>query len=311
MSKGGTRGEPLVVVSPHPDDAAYSVGGLLSGRAFGWPVLGVTVFTRSQAMTYGEPALSRAIGRLLSLLSSQPRVNRPRQKVRILEVMRLRKREDASYFKAIVVPRVDLNLLDAPLRGYGWSPLVSDKAVVRRDPILEWLVPLFDNLVASLVQAANSSSAQASESGHNPGRCVMLLPLGLGGHVDHLLVREACSSLNKDHVRIYYEDLPYADRLTEDEIERAARDFDPGLKPHLFSIKTSLARKIEDLRLYRTQVGDKEVERVLHYANRFGENLDPCERLWYRPLPEDSSVRKLIEEAEYFPLANPFSKVKR
>ena len=306
MSEGRALGERLVLVSPHPDDAAFSVGGLLSGGALGSLVLGVTVFTRSQATTYGEPALTRALGAPLNLLSSQPRVNRLRQKIRVLEVTRLRRLEDARYFKAIGVPRMDLNLLDAPLRGYGWYPQVSaayprtlDVDVARKDPILGALVLRFDNLVSSLVDKANSSSVRPSESSQNSDRCVMLLPLGLGGHVDHLLVREACSSLDKDNPRVYYEDLPYAESLTEDEIVRTARGFDPGLEPHLFSIRKSLARKVENLRLYKSQVGAKEVERVSRYATRLGDNLDPFERLWYRQLPEESSARKSLEVAEF------------
>jgi hypothetical protein len=129
----------------------------------------------------------------------------------------------------------------------------------------------------------------------------MLLPLGLGGHVDHLIVREACSGLRGNRVRLYYEDLPYAAHLSEEEIERFVRDFDSDLEPHLFSIKGSLVEKIENLKLYKSQVGDKEVECVQRHANRLGGNQEPCERLWYRPLPQDCRVRESLARAEYLP----------
>jgi hypothetical protein len=216
-----------------------------------------------------------------------------------------------NYFKAIEASRFDMGQLDAPLRGYGWSPLISDIAVARKDPLLRALVPLLENLVGSVVKTATSSSRQTPRLGRNPRQCTMFFPLGLGGHVDHLITREACSGLSQNRAEVYYEDLPYAEGLTEDEIERAVRNFDPGLRPHLFSIRTSLARKVENLRLYKTQVGDKEVEWVVRYANRLGANLEPCERLWYRPLPEDSEVGKSLEQAEYFPGAIQSSKTEQ
>lgn len=255
-------------------------------------------------MRYGEPALSKALGKPLSLLSSQPRVNRLRVRLRILEITRLRKLEDASYFKALGAPRIDFDLLAASLRGYGWSLYVTDTDIAKNDPIFRVVVRLIRNLTASLVSADTSSSMQAPESMRNSGRFIMLLPLGLGGHVDHLILREACSGVAQNQVRVYYEDLPYAARLTDDEIERVVRDFDSELRPHLFNIEASLARKIENLKLYKSQVSDKEVEQVLSYATRLGAGLGPCERLWYRQLPEDCIVRKSLDRAECLP---PFS----
>jgi len=301
MSKGATDGEPVVVVSPHPDDAAYSVGGLLSGHVLAGPVSGVTVFTRSHVMNYGEPPLSRALSKPLNLLSSQPRINRVRGRLKTLEVTRIRKREDANYLEAIGARRIDLDLLDAPLRGYGWSPWVSSIAAVRNDPILRVVARLFGNLIAPLVAAASPTAMRISESRGNSGRWVVLLPLGLGGHVDHLILREACSGVAQNTVRIYYEDLPYAARLSYDEIERVVRDFDSGLRPHLFNIEAYLARKVENLRLYKSQVGEKEVEQVLRHANRLGANQIPCERLWYRPLPGDCAATKFLDQEECYP----------
>jgi hypothetical protein len=292
----GTR-EPVLVVSPHPDDAAYSVGGLLSGRVLGRAVAGATAFTRSPVVQYGQPILSRLLGRPLDVLTSQPRVNRVRERIRVLEVSRLRKREDVGYFKAIGVPRTDLDLLDAPLRGYGWSPWVSDTKEVLQDPIFKTAVSLFGDLIMSL-SAPQSSTADASGRTRARSPCVLLLPLGIGGHVDHLIVREACSGLTQDHVSVYYEDLPYAERATEGEIERVVDDFEPALEPHLFGIKASMAQKVQNLRLFRTQVGDKEVERVVRYSKRLKADGEPCERLWYGRLPEDSASRVALEEAE-------------
>jgi hypothetical protein len=75
----------------------------------------------------------------------------------------------------------------------------------------------------------------------------------------------------------YYEDLPYAARLSERDILRRVAAVGPGLVPRVFPLG-SLAAKLEQLRLYDSQVGEDDLELIrCHHQRRAGE------RIWCPP----------------------------
>ena len=302
MVQEGREDQTLVVVSPHPDDAAFSVGGLLAERNAGALAVGVTVFTRCQAM-HGAPTLTRAVSKPLSLVFSKARADRWRQRVKLWEVTRLRRREDVRFFKSVGARRLDLGLIDAQLRGYGWYPIVKDASGVKDDPITNELISLFRGKMPPYGgETVGQPRLDGTGGDGHRSRRMMLLPLALGGHADHVIVREACSRLDGDQFNLYYEDLPYAEGLSDVEIRRGVDSFDPQLEPHIFNIQSSIDRKIENLKLYKTQVGKEETDRVVRYANRVGGGLGACERLWCRRTPDESWARRFFRSTEVFPM---------
>jgi len=56
-------------------------------------------------------------------------------------------------------------------------------------------------------------------------------PLGLGGHVDHRLVREGARRVVPVERLAFYEDRPYACYLSESDVAAAAAEVDPALAP--------------------------------------------------------------------------------
>jgi len=160
------RDRRILVVQPHMDDAALSVGGLLRRTAGANDMTLVTVFGRSRW------SLDRA--------------------ERCAEAITLRRREeDARYARMIGARPIIQDAPDSSLRGYD--------AVTERQGRSESLEAL--------------RAIRALLGGHvsalRPDIC--LTPTGIGGHVDHLMTRDAIVRCAGPATRImFYEDLPYA-----------------------------------------------------------------------------------------------------
>ena len=240
----------IVVLSPHRDDAAFSLG--LSIGAWleaDHRVEVVNCFTRSEYAPHAEFEFIHSNDRL-------PRVSA------------LRLREDQSWQKmyGARMPRLtDLNLKDAPLRLHvavsqvcGVAVNLEDKAMVKVPKAIAALMP--DALVA---------------------------PLALGAHVDHLTVREAmvraglALGLAAGLPVAFYEDLPYAARPGAAEtIAAAAMAISEELQPVFVTEQgaegAAVARKRRLALCYDSQIADEEAEQIAAFCERYGGR----ERLW-------------------------------
>jgi len=189
----------IVAISPHLDDAAFSVGGLLASRArAGDRVTIVTCFTVNVAEPTGF-ALACQLDKGLG-----PEV----------DYMALRRAEDHAACAVIGATAVHLPLLEAPHRGYASAP---ELFAARRDD---------DAMLAPLSAALAEQIALLSPD-------LLLGPLAIGNHVDHWLVRDALETCGAPI--LLWEDWPYltraADRRTDrpalvhplDDADRAAR----------------------------------------------------------------------------------------
>lgn len=166
---GRTRAPGLpagtVILSPHCDDAALSLGALIVEGRFPAPVTVVTVFTRS--------GFSRETG------------------LTVAETTRMRLREERRFAEWAGVELIGLGFWDAPLRrrfGGGRSVLApgAPPETARQRAIVQRIAGLGLDLPRRLVVG----------------------PAGHGGHVDHVMVRDAAVGLPS--ARTYrYVDQPY------------------------------------------------------------------------------------------------------
>ena len=163
----------IAVVSPHRDDAAFSLGlsigcWLHAGHA----VTVVNCFTRSEYAPHAE----------FEFIHSNDRLAR---------VTALRLREDQSWQKRYSgkLQLLDLNLKDAPLRLH-----------VPVDEVTSTAVNPNDKAMAKIPKALADLKASA-----------LVLPLALGLHVDHVTAREAVRATGSAVMPpAFSEDLPYA-----------------------------------------------------------------------------------------------------
>ncbi|MEJ2867899.1 PIG-L family deacetylase [Actinomycetospora sp. OC33-EN08] len=162
----------VIAVSPHLDDAVFSVGGTLA--RLGADTLVVTCFTGST-----DPAVVTPFG-----LSTQL----DKGLAADVDYMALRREEDRRALETLGVTGRHLGLLEAPHRGYDSAPELfagrHDDDVVA-GPLAEALAPLL---------------ADAD---------VVLAPQALGDHVDHQWVSAVVSEL-VDPARVaWWRDTPY------------------------------------------------------------------------------------------------------
>lgn len=178
----------LLAISPHLDDAAFSCGGTLAQRARqGWLVIVATCFTANVAHPAGF-ALACQLDKGLD-----PSV----------DYMALRRLEDQAACAALGAKAVHLPFLEAPHRGYESAPALFGRLHIDDD--------VQGKLEAALVELIDATCPD-----------VVLGPLGLGSHVDHLVVAAALGAIEPGVRLQRWEDWPYVDRQGQDALRDRA-----------------------------------------------------------------------------------------
>jgi LmbE family N-acetylglucosaminyl deacetylase len=239
----------LVVLSPHSDDAAYSLAGLIRHcHDLGTPITIVTVFSRS---AYAPRLLFRGRDR----------------------VTRIRRLEDER-FAATVAPGCQMRWLDEPdarlRQDYRGAEAHTSRPLTAGDRALIGKLALAFHTLIDV-------------------NATVCLPLGVGGHVDHLIVRDAGLGLARTggDSLYFYEDLPYAAGYTPSEmkawVQRATFAGATPLVPHFVAFPGLLACKERALGCYPSQVTSKVLNNVLRHARQLGGTNEPAERVWRLP----------------------------
>ena len=174
----------------------------------------------------------------------------------IEDVMRMRSGEDARYNALFdsQIKILNLDLLDAPLRNgyiFKYKPLEPD----------EWqLVKKLRNLLMLYLDG------------------ILLCPMGIGNHIDHAICREAVVQLYNQTNVAFYEDLPYAARLGQDQIFAEKTELSSRLavelQPHCYGLQDCQTDKEHAIRLYQSQMNDDICSEILaHMKAVSGERL--------------------------------------
>lgn len=214
----------LLILSPHSDDTAFSLGGLLAaGRAFaGWERHQLTLFVHSQHAPYA-PHLTEASA-----------------------ITAVRCREDEAFCAAHEITLTRAGMTETLLRGYASKEAIYAPRAPETDP-----------LFAPTCRVVKEATA---------GFDLVVAPLGVGGHVEHILVREACR--RSGSLALFYEDLPYAGDFTNDALDRFGATAMPGAQCRAFVVEDAMDRKCERLLDYESQVAPADLEKVIAYSRR-------------------------------------------
>jgi len=115
-----------------------------------------------------------------------------------------------------------------------------------------------------------------------PETALLCVPLGVGGHVDHRLLRRAAEATGRP--LLYYEEYPYAE---ESQTVQAALGSGAWADEPVFVTERALTAKIAAVACYRSQLStfwadEEDMARHIHaYALRVGKGR-PAERRWRR-----------------------------
>ncbi len=249
----------IVVVSPHRDDAAFSLGLAIEvWLAGGHSVEVLDCFTRSVYAPYSDTD---------SLHTND----------RMSYVTALRAREDIAWAKLYHgdLRITDLRLKDAPIRlrcsprdVLGRSALSTDKALL-------------------VIQRGLSRA----------GADAFMLPLAIGSHVDHATALEGAVPGVSGHIACaFYEDLPYAawpgggsdmEHKVVDAASLLGEPLTPLFAGPAMDINTAVARKRQMALCYDSQIDDTVVEQIASFCTRYaGRERLWVNAAWRRALPE-------------------------
>jgi LmbE family N-acetylglucosaminyl deacetylase len=171
-------------------------------------------------------------------------------------VSRLRKDEDAAFYKTIGnINIVNLDLLDAPLRnGY----------IFQEQPFQPNELELIDELTGLLKANVNGLS---------------LCPLAIGNHIDHAICRAAVAKLYRQMPVLFYEDLPYAHRIPQQQINSHIKQLEEELgvsfSNHTDGLISCTIDKKEAVQLYKSQMNDEILSEIIAHLDALGG-----ERVW-------------------------------
>jgi LmbE family N-acetylglucosaminyl deacetylase len=253
----------IVVLSPHRGDAAFSVGLAVSS----WLAAGDTVevlncFSRSEYAPYSDAGSVHANDRLSFVTA-------------------VRSREDEFWRKLCgnKLTLSDLRLKDAPIRFHCSLDEIEGLAIRPEEKTF----PKIRSAIAAR-------------------RAALVLPLGIGAHVDHLTAREAALSAIDDSTAVaFYEELPDAASASPAATEVIAQELSARLKLDLLPVfageeadaEIAAARKRRYALCYDSQIDDDIVNRIAEHCTHYGGR----ERLW-----ANAAWRGLWPTARYKPI---------
>lgn len=117
----------------------------------------------------------------------------------------------------------------------------------------------------------------------NGSRTLVLAPLGLGNHVDHMAVRAAALANCRGCRLGFYEDLPYAMWTSEtniaERVAETAKSSGTVLTPAIIRSERAVWRKWQVIQRYQSQISSEEANRIARFALKYGGG----ERIWVPP----------------------------
>lgn len=234
------------LLSPHCDDIAFSIGSTVSVLAHR-PELQLTLVTIFSLSHYAPMLACDSIA----------------------GVTIVRKFEDCAFVNALGGP-VNIRWLDcedAPLRGYGLSEICSGVCQETQDREAR------KHLRLHLLDIVKRTGA------------IIICPIGVGSHVDHVLVRREVLALVKEKIIApisvgFYEELPYSAESARHEnalntLKSELIESNLSVYP---SFQPSNARQKDELiSTYASQLTEIDRDAILRYNHDLMEN----ERIWF------------------------------
>jgi LmbE family N-acetylglucosaminyl deacetylase len=161
----------------------------------------------------------------------------------LASVSKIREMEDTKYAATIGAKINLLNFPDSSIRGYKKGTLdIPEDFDEMSDPIFFEVYNSLSNILSVHPEAD------------------IVCPLGIGNHVDHILVLNVCTRLCVENNRriTYYEDLPYVALIklkdVQQRVNTLSNKYKLEIKPRKVDITNKMNHKISNLRFYSSQI---------------------------------------------------------
>ena len=210
--------QKILVISPHLDDAVLSCHDHIVNWKQKEEVFVLTVFTHfGKNLPYDWLKLRLKESGFLS--------------PHLQEIAR--KKEDQRAMKNLNVNFRHLNFIDGGYRTYNQHPIYPNSSI-------------FSGRISEKDEAILSELARKLKNFNNFDK--IIIPLGVGRHVDHEITRNAAETIFAKNKIAYYIDYPYATKIFNWNLKSLAR---------LFMLKRSIQpmsrRKLESIKKYSSQ----------------------------------------------------------
>lgn len=242
-----------IFISPHFDDAVLSCGGLI--REFNRQGTKVEIWTVNTGIPSEGP-----VSDLITRVHAKWNTGTPQ------ETIELRRIEDQNAARLVGAALRHLGMVDAIYRrsetgGYFYTEDVFDPIHPGEGDIVQ-------------------QTAMSIAAGGLNDNDIIVCPLALGGHVDHVIVRKAVESLGQQ--TWYYADIPYL-FMHEEELIPAIE----GMREQQFSISDeSLATWQAGIEAYTSQLASLFVDAEdMHERIKNYRDITSGLRIWSSALP--------------------------
>ncbi len=227
--------EKILIVSPHPDDACFSLGGYIL-KKFKSEITVWDVFSRQ------EYSID----------------NNKNPKDQVIQ-------EEKYAMSDLNVNLIMEDLPEAGLRGYGKLSDILNYSFqdFNESHIGESVFKSFGRVIKTV--APN----------------IVLIPMGCGAHVDHLIAREFIfkwwSEKQNDIKLFLYEELPYG--LNRDWFEKSLASLAYNIRENFINIDDFINEKAKIMAIYISQIKDREIQAIVKHSNSIKQG-HYIERVW-------------------------------
>jgi LmbE family N-acetylglucosaminyl deacetylase len=217
---------PVYFISPHLDDAVFSAGDLMAHLSQKTNVQVINVFTAGD--TKHQTISAKMFLRQCGIKNAEL-------------LFKIRKLEDSSALAKINITSKNLDFKDALWR--------SRQTPIRFLPELSSFYPTYKfHIIKGKISPHDPIRSDLKNRLKRiiPKNAVVFVPIGIGNHVDHLIVRNVCTELFKNI--IFWSDFPY------NQHHRPNKNFIELFKLKKTVFKTEIKKKREMILSYVTQV---------------------------------------------------------
>ncbi len=248
---GSKKRRRWLMLSPHQDDIAVSIGGLI-------------LKSKGTAEVHILTLASRSIFSVLPMLSGSSS-----------RTSKIRNLEDDIYAMSLGAKIHRGNLREQLLIAQTSARHTKKEAMKKL-----WLPPSpqkvarFQKVIESYIRKLKPN--------------VLFVPLGVGDHIEHTTTNLAVLRILRKNPRmlnnveiVFYEELPYSQRYPRAITQRLKHLEKQGIqaRPRFFNITKELEEKVRGIRIYKSQAYKNFIEAAVKHSRKLKKN-GHYERLW-------------------------------